>query len=230
MIRAPRNSSTAPSFRVSTTRSQEAEPSPEAQRLGLDAYASDLNPVAVLINKAMIEIPPRFAGRAPVCPGAAQGLATAGAWIGARGLAEDVRYYGEWLRNEAERRIGRHYPLMEVTPAIAKTRKDLSKRVGEKLTVIGWRWRVRKEFLTRRSRTWTFRLSLRSCCLRRLAWKPTWKLGLQGPIYCLSDYHGSEANPDRHRRAGLPETDSRRGRLVSHHTFGNLVWRGLYQS
>ena len=34
----------------------------EAQRLGLEAYASDLNPVAVLINKAMIEIPPKFAG------------------------------------------------------------------------------------------------------------------------------------------------------------------------
>jgi putative DNA methylase len=40
----------------------------EAQRLGLQAYASDLNPVAVLINKALIEIPPRFANLPPVNP------------------------------------------------------------------------------------------------------------------------------------------------------------------
>ena len=83
----------------------------EAQRLGLEAYASDLNPVAVLINKAMIEIPPRFAGRQPVNPDARHGKgSTNAAWKGAAGLAEDVRYYGKWMRDEAEKRIGHLLP------------------------------------------------------------------------------------------------------------------------
>src|SRR3954464_11679407 len=76
----------------------------EAQRLGLEAYASDLNPVAVLINKAMIEIPPKFAGRAPVNPAARKEKSLiAREWKGAQGLAEDVRCYGDWMREEAER-------------------------------------------------------------------------------------------------------------------------------
>ena len=79
----------------------------EAQRLGLEAHASDLNPVAVLINKALIEIPPKFAGRPPVFPGLAD--SRIGGWEGAIGLAADVRAYGEWMREEAERRIGEHY-------------------------------------------------------------------------------------------------------------------------
>ena len=83
----------------------------EAQRLGLEAHASDLNPVAVLINKAMIEIPPRFAGRPPVNPEARRGRgSTEAQWKGAAGLAEDVRYYGKWMRDEAEKRIGHLYP------------------------------------------------------------------------------------------------------------------------
>ena len=83
----------------------------EAQRLGLESYASDLNPVAVLINKAMIEIPPRFAGRPPVNPEIrARQTLFARDWRGAQGLAEDVRYYGQWMRDEAERRIGHLYP------------------------------------------------------------------------------------------------------------------------
>src|SRR2546429_1132441 len=81
----------------------------EAQRLGLESHASDLNPVAVLINKAMIEIPPKFAGRPPVNPDARQSL-IGGEWSGARGLADDIRYYGKWMRDEAERRIGYLYP------------------------------------------------------------------------------------------------------------------------
>ena len=80
----------------------------EAQRLGLEAHASDLNPVAVLINKALIEIPPRWAGCPPVFPGARQ--TRLGSWFRAAGLAEDVRRYGDWLRDEAELRIGRQYP------------------------------------------------------------------------------------------------------------------------
>ena len=84
----------------------------EAQRLGLRAYGSDLNPVAVLIAKALVEIPPKFAGRPPVNPDSARS-ATAGCandGSGAQGLAEDVRYYGQWMRDEAERRIGHLYP------------------------------------------------------------------------------------------------------------------------
>ncbi len=109
----------------------------EAQRLGLEAFASDLNPVAVLINKAMIEIPPKFAGRPPVHPMAANELAT---WIGAAGLAEDVRRYGQWMRDAAFKRIGKHYPPVEITEEIAKERPDLKQYVGEKLTVIAWLW------------------------------------------------------------------------------------------
>lgn len=81
----------------------------EAQRLGLTAHASDLNPVAVLITKALVEIPPRFAGRTPVNPGDRLALAQ-GTWRGAAGLAADLRYYGRWIREEAERRIGDLYP------------------------------------------------------------------------------------------------------------------------
>src|SRR5216117_509977 len=76
----------------------------EAQRLGLEAYASDLNPVAVLINKAMIEIPPKFAGKSPVNPDRqkkSKEEKAATVWRGAQGLAEDVRYYGKWMRDEA---------------------------------------------------------------------------------------------------------------------------------
>ncbi len=113
----------------------------EAQRLGLEAYASDLNPVAVLINKAMIEIPPRFAGRPPVNPEVrATGDLIARGWKGAQGLAEDVRYYGKWMRDEAEKRIGHLYPKVEITAEMAKDRKDLKPLVGQRLTVIAWLW------------------------------------------------------------------------------------------
>ncbi|GAB4208273.1 MAG: DUF1156 domain-containing protein [Tibeticola sp.] len=113
----------------------------EAQRLGLEAYASDLNPVAVLINKAMIEIPPRFAGKPPVNPESRREKSLlAREWKGAQGLAEDVRHYGQWMRDEAERRIGHLYPKVEVTAEMAKARPDLKPYVGRKLTVIAWLW------------------------------------------------------------------------------------------
>ena len=113
----------------------------EAQRLGLEAHASDLNPVAVLINKAMIEIPPRFAGQPPVNPEARKGRgSTEAPWKGAAGLAEDVRYYGKWMRDEAEKRIGHLYPKVEVTAEMAQERPDLKPYMGRKLTVIAWLW------------------------------------------------------------------------------------------
>jgi putative DNA methylase len=116
----------------------------EAQRLGMDAYASDLNPVAVLINKAMIEIPRKFVGHAPVGPlppdelGAR--LSFPKVWQGATGLAEDVRRYGSWMRAEAQNRIGHLYPPVEITADMTRERPDLSPLVGQKLTVIAWLW------------------------------------------------------------------------------------------
>jgi putative DNA methylase len=118
----------------------------EAQRLGLEAYASDLNPVPVLINKAMIEIPPKFAGRPPVSllqsrKGAKKKeLDLEREWPGSTGLAEDVRYYGTWMREEAQKRIGHLYPPVEITAGMAKERPDLKPLVGQKLTVIAWLW------------------------------------------------------------------------------------------
>lgn len=96
----------------------------EAQRLGLEAHASDLNPVAVLINKALIEIPPKWADRPPVFPGAA---GTTLNWPRATGLAEDVRSYGQWMRDEAERRIGHLYPKATLPD-------------GAQANVIAWIW------------------------------------------------------------------------------------------
>jgi len=113
----------------------------EAQRLGLRAYASDLNPVPVLINKALIEIPPKFAGQPPVNPDAQKGRLKTKQWHGAQGLAEDVRYYGKWMRDEAEKRIGHLYPKVKVTQQMVDDgRPDLEPYVGQELTVIAWLW------------------------------------------------------------------------------------------
>ena len=101
----------------------------EAQRLGLEAHASDLNPVAVLITKALIEIPPRFAGRPPVHPDQEKQL-VARTWKGAEGLAEDVRYYGQWMRDEAEKRISHLYPKVKLP----------KEQGGGEATVIAWLW------------------------------------------------------------------------------------------
>ena len=117
----------------------------EAQRLGLEAHAADLNPVAVLINKAKIEFPPKFRGRPPVGPTPADSQGTnvlklGGAWSGARGLAEDVRRYGAWMKTEAHSRIGHLYPQVAITMSMAKERADLKPLVGQKLNVIAFIW------------------------------------------------------------------------------------------
>ena len=116
----------------------------EAQRLGLEAHASDLNPVAVLINKAMIEIPPKFAGRPPVGPEIetkkGKSLELPKIWLGATGLAEDVRRYGAWMRDEAQKRIGHLYPPVLITEEMANERPDLKPLIGQKVTVIAWLW------------------------------------------------------------------------------------------
>ena len=104
----------------------------EAQRLGLEAHGSDLNPVAVLITKAMIEILPRFAEQLPVNPDAQSTLERSEAWEDADGLAKDIYYYGEWIRKEAEKRIGHLYPKVKVPG-------------GGEATVIAWVWARRVE-------------------------------------------------------------------------------------
>ena len=114
----------------------------EAQRLGLESYASDLNPVAVVINKAMIEIPPKFAGQKPIgpIPAGDKQINLENEWPGATGLAEDVRRYGYWMRGEAEKRIGHLYPKIKLTPEMVKGRPDLKQYQGQELTVIAWLW------------------------------------------------------------------------------------------
>ncbi|WP_353513427.1 hypothetical protein [Thermus sp. LT1-2-5] len=81
----------------------------EAQRLGLSAHAGDLNPVAVLINKALVEIPPRFFGHPPVNPEYRAKATQGDSFFGAQGLAWDVRYYGRWVREEVRTRVGHPY-------------------------------------------------------------------------------------------------------------------------
>jgi putative DNA methylase len=113
----------------------------EAQRFGLEACASDLNPVAVLINKAMIEIPPRFAGKPPVNPEAlGKKLLLNRDWHGAEGLAEDVCYYGKWMRREAEKRLKHLYPRVTITKEMVAERSDLFPYIGQELKTIAWLW------------------------------------------------------------------------------------------
>jgi putative DNA methylase len=137
----------------------------EAQRLGLEAHASDLNPVAVLISKALIEIPPKFAGQPPMNPVSRRHLGQGGSWQGAAGLAEDVRYYGKWMRDEADKRIGHLYPKAtvwthrasgafytedEYTNILANTNTLLETKTSllphaadlerQALTVVAWLW------------------------------------------------------------------------------------------
>lgn len=134
----------------------------EAQRLGLQSFASDLNPVAVTINKAMIEIPPKFAGRAPVGPVVEGERGTKKAnqdwtttWTGAQGLAEDVRRYGAWMREQALQRIGHLYPSVTITADMLAAneagldvhghKRHLNQglaglQAGQELTVIAWLW------------------------------------------------------------------------------------------
>jgi len=113
----------------------------EAQRLGFEVYASDLNPVAVIINKALIEIPSRFSGKPPVNPSTRDRRSLIDrTWTRAQGLAEDVRHYGEWIREEAQKRIGSFYPGIKVSADLAEGRSDLAPLKGHTLTVSAWIW------------------------------------------------------------------------------------------
>ncbi len=115
----------------------------EAQRLGFESYATDLNPVAVLINKAMIEIPPLFCGRPPVNPewtSKHDQQKAMNIWKGLQGLADDVRYYGNWMQEEAQRRIGHLYPQVTITEEMTVGRPDLLQHTNKNFKVITWIW------------------------------------------------------------------------------------------
>jgi putative DNA methylase len=178
----------------------------EAQRLGLDAHATDLNPVAVLINKAMSEIPPKFVGRLPIGPipaGRKQTKAKATEeWSGSRGLAEDVRRYGDWMRVEAESRIGHLYPKVVITKEMAKERKDLTPYIGEALTVIAWLWAR----TVRSPNPAAHGLATPLCSSLYLSTKPgkeTWlslEAGAQGPVFTVC--RSTPGINDTHLRAG----------------------------
>jgi putative DNA methylase len=112
----------------------------EAARLGMEAYAGDLNPVAVLLNKCNLELAPMWAGRPPVNPEDRAKIGGSQGWRGTTGLAADVRYYGRLILERARSEIGHLYPPVEVTPAMAAERPDLAHLVGKKLPVIAWIW------------------------------------------------------------------------------------------
>jgi putative DNA methylase len=121
----------------------------EAQRLGLEAHASDLNPVAVMINKALIEIPPKFANRPPVNPRDRQKMGSGADWKGAAGLAADVRYYGEWMRERAYEKIGHLYPEMNEEMVIAwlwaRTVKCPNPACGAQMPLVTSFWLSKKK-------------------------------------------------------------------------------------
>jgi putative DNA methylase len=122
----------------------------EGHRLGLRVHASDLNPVPVVINKALIETPPLFSGIAAVNPASRdsrsrvakvrQKTLSERSWVGAQGLAEDIRFYGKWMRDEAETRLRHLYPKVRISPAMVAGRKELEHTVGTHATVIAWLW------------------------------------------------------------------------------------------
>jgi putative DNA methylase len=121
----------------------------EAQRLGLEAHGSDLNPVAVLITKALIEIPPKFAEQPPVNPESRK-TADLSSWRGAQGLAEDVRYYGKWMRDEAQKRIGHLYPKGPNGETViawiwARTVRCPNPACGARMPLVGSFWLSKKK-------------------------------------------------------------------------------------
>lgn len=112
----------------------------EAARLGFEVHAGDLNPVAVLLNKCMLELAPRWADRPPVNPDDRRKIGAADGWRGTAGLAADVRYYGRTILERARKQIGHLYPPVKVAKEMAEGRPDLKPYVGKKLPVIAWIW------------------------------------------------------------------------------------------
>jgi putative DNA methylase len=114
----------------------------EAIRLGLESHASDLNPISVIINKSMIEIPPKVANHFPVGPlsGTNDVSLLSDNFTNLEGLSEDIIRYGKWMKDEAFKRVGHLYPQIEITEELAEGRRDLKTFIGKKLKVITWIW------------------------------------------------------------------------------------------
>jgi len=112
----------------------------EAARLGFEAYAGEINPVAVLLNKCNLEIAPRWADHPPVNPEDRKRLGGTEAWRGTAGLAADVRYYGKVILERAREKIGHLYPPVKVTEEMAAEHPYLEPYVGKELPVIAWIW------------------------------------------------------------------------------------------
>ncbi|MBT8573896.1 DUF1156 domain-containing protein [Polynucleobacter paneuropaeus] len=112
----------------------------EAQRLGMNSVASDLNPVAVLINKSMVEFPPKFNNLPPVNTNSTKKTSHSGSWKGLQGAAEDLVEYAKWMRLEAFKRIGSLYKDYEISSELVSKRPDLKKYEGQNLSVIAYIW------------------------------------------------------------------------------------------
>jgi putative DNA methylase len=112
----------------------------EAARLGFEAHAGDLNPVAVLLNKCTLELAPRWADRPPVNPENRKPYGGTDGWQGAKGLAADVRHYGRTILERAREKIGYLYPPATVTKEMTEGRPDLRRYIGKDLPVIAWIW------------------------------------------------------------------------------------------
>ena len=109
----------------------------EAQRLGLRSYATDLNPVSVILNKATLELPSNLGGLSPVAAQLSPALIDS---TGCDGLAEDIVYYGNWMIGQAFQELGSYYPKVKVTKDDIMGRDELSGLEGQELTVIAWLW------------------------------------------------------------------------------------------
>ncbi len=112
----------------------------EAQRLGLDTFAIDLNPIPVLITKSLIELPHNLINQPPINPESRKEKKLNNSCIGLTGLVEDLEYYGKWIGEEAERRIGHFYPKISITKEITAERPDLNSLLGKDLPIISWIW------------------------------------------------------------------------------------------
>jgi putative DNA methylase len=112
----------------------------EAARLGMEAYAGDLNPVAVLLNKCYLELVPRWADWPPVSPEDLKQIGGEYGWRGSAGLAADVRYYGRVILERAREKIGHLYPPVKVTAEMAAEHPHLKPYLGKELPIIAWIW------------------------------------------------------------------------------------------
>lgn len=112
----------------------------EAQRLGLNSYASDINPVATLINKATIEIPQKFSNLPSLNSYFNNERLIDNSWAGADGLADDIRYYGKWISKKAEESLNQLFPKIKINSKVIEKRPDLAAYQEKNLNVICWIW------------------------------------------------------------------------------------------